>query len=299
MSPSYVLLVHGGAGRIGALTPEQEQLRRRALRQALEAGRDILAQGGSSVDAVIAAVRVLEECGLFNAGRGAVRNQAGFCELDAAVMEGRSRRAGAVAAVRRVRNPVDAAWAVAQYSPHVLLVGEGAEEFALQQGLELLPEPAPESGDGSIGAHPEASLGTVGAVALDASGNLAAATSTGGISGKLKGRVGDSPLIGAGTYADNRTCAVSTTGLGETFIRTVTAFGVHARMLFGKMPLHEAAADALAEVGQLGGCGGLIAIGADAAAVALCVNADMYRGRVDQHGCFQTAIYRDDPWRES
>jgi isoaspartyl peptidase/L-asparaginase-like protein (Ntn-hydrolase superfamily) len=130
-----------------------------------------------------------------------------------------------------------------------------------------------------IGAHPEASLGTVGAVALDASGNLAAATSTGGISGKLKGRVGDSPLIGAGTYADNRTCAVSTTGLGEIFIRTVTAFGVHARMLFGKMPLHE--------------------IGADSSAVALCVNADMYRGKVDQHGRFQTAIYRGEPWQES
>jgi len=299
MSPSYVLLVHGGAGRIEALTPEQEQLRRRALRQALEAGRDILAQGGSSVDAVIAAVRVLEDCGLFNAGRGAVKNRAGFRELDAAVMDGSTRLAGAVAAVRRVPNPVEAAWAVARYSPHVFLVGEGAEEFALQRGIALLPEPDPESGDGDTCAHPAASLDTVGAVALDFSGNLAAATSTGGISGKLKGRVGDSPLIGAGTYADNRTCAVSTTGLGEVFIRTVTAFGVHARMLFGKMPLHEAAADALAEVGQLGGCGGLIAIGTDATAVALCVNADMYRGRVDQHGRFQTAIYRDEPWRES
>ena len=235
---------------------------RLALRRALEAGWAVLARGGSALDAACASVVVLEDDPLFNAGRGAVYNAAGRHELDASVMDGAALRAGAVAAVTRIRNPVLAARAVMEKSPHVLLAGAGAERFARQQGLRF--EKAAYFHTAERRAALEKKLkhhhGTVGAVARDREGNLAAATSTGGFTGKLPGRVGDSPLIGAGTWADNATCAVSGTGHGELFIRTALAHEVAARMRYRGEPLARAARAALAAIARLGGDGGLVAV---------------------------------------
>jgi beta-aspartyl-peptidase (threonine type) len=253
------LVLHGGAGvtrrdRRGA---EHQAV----LEAALEAGHQILAKGGTSLDAVTAAVRELEDSPLFNAGRGSCFNAAGEVEMDASIMDGATLAAGAVAAVNRIRNPVAAARAVMEQSPHVLLCAKAADDFAAKHGLAL---EAPSY------FHTEARLaalkkglkrhhGTVGAVALDAQGNLAAATSTGGYTGKLAGRVGDSPIIGAGTYADNRTCAVSGTGWGEAFIRVALAHEVSARMRHLNEPLQKAARSALKQVTRIGGDGGLVA----------------------------------------
>ncbi|MEN3027371.1 MAG: isoaspartyl peptidase/L-asparaginase [Chlorobiota bacterium] len=289
----WLILVHGGAGDLAPMTPEMEQSYRQALREAVRAGMDVLAAGGSSTDAVTAAVTVLEDCGLFNAGRGSAPNAEGTIEMDAAVMEGRSRRAGAVAAVRRLRNPVVAAQLVAEHSPHVLLCGSGAETFALQHGAESV---AP---DYFCRAAANESNDTVGAVALDVYGNLAAATSTGGTVRKLPGRVGDSPLIGAGTYADNRSCAVSTTGIGEFFIRTVAAYSVHARMLWGGLSISQAAYETLQEVAALGGSGGLIGIDLHGNTVALCTTSGMYRGMGSSDRSIWTALFRDEPWQRT
>lgn len=292
----WLILVHGGAGELKPLSPAHEQSCRLWLRRSVEAGSRILAAGGSSIDAVVAAVQVLEDSGLFNAGRGAARTSAGGVELDAAVMEGATRRAGAVAAVRFLRNPILAARLVADHSPHVLLVGEGAESFALARGAERVEldyfRPAHP-------AMPPSADDTVGAVALDSNGNLAAATSTGGTPRKLPGRVGDSPLIGAGTYADNRSCAISTTGIGEFFIRTVAAYGVHARMFWGGLSLTQAAQDVLSEVSALGGAGGLIGIDSAGNGIALCTTTGMYRGMGSPDGRIVTAIFRDEPWQET
>lgn len=289
----WLVLVHGGAGQIGELTPTQEHFYRRQLRRAVEEAAAILASGGRSLEAVTVAVQILEESALFNAGRGSVRNRQGRVEMDAAVMDGASRRAGAVAAVRSLRSPVQAARLVAEYSPHVLLVADGAEEFALSHGA------AGVTPDYFSPLHARSAEDTVGAVALDSEGNLAAATSTGGTVGKLPGRVGDSPLIGAGTYADNRSCAVSTTGTGEHFIRTVAAYSVHARLLWGHLSLEEAARQVLQEVAALGGSGGLIALDVAGNAVALCSSPGMYRALGNSEGLILTAIWRDEPWRES
>ena len=222
----------------------------------------MLAAGGASLDAVTAAVVGLEDDPLFNAGRGAVYNAEGRHELDASIMEGATLRAGAVAAVSRIRNPILAARAVMERSPHVLLAGASAERFARRYGLKLAS---------ASYFHTAARLealrknlkhhhGTVGAVALDRGGTLAAATSTGGFTGKLPGRVGDSPIVGAGTWADNATCAVSATGHGELFIRTALAHEVAARIKHGKQSLHRAATAALIAIARLGGDGGLVAI---------------------------------------
>jgi isoaspartyl peptidase/L-asparaginase-like protein (Ntn-hydrolase superfamily) len=254
----------------------------------------VLRSGGSSLDAVVAAVTVLEDSGLFNAGRGSARTAAGTVEMDAAVMEGTTRRAGAVAAVCSLRNPVVAARLVAEQSPHVLLVGKGAEDFAVQYGVERVAS----SYFQAISPQATAAEDTVGAVARDIHGNLAAATSTGGTPRKLPGRVGDSPLIGAGTYADNRSCAVSTTGIGEFFVRTVAAYGVHARIFWGRLSLEAAAQDVLQEVTSLGGSGGLIGIDAAGNAVALCTTPGMYRALGTADGRIWTALFRDEEWRE-
>ncbi len=291
----WLLLVHGGAGELKPMSPQQEHAYRRSLRQAVEVGLRILQSGASSLEAVVAAVKVLEESGLFNAGRGSARNADGNIEMDAAVMEGSLRRAGAVAAVRHLKNPVVAARLVAEHSPHVLLVAQGAESFAFAHGAEPAP---PEYFLPPAGAS-LAPDDTVGAVALDAYGTLAAATSTGGTSRKLAGRVGDSPIIGAGTYADNRSCAVSTTGIGEYFIRTVAAYSVHARMLWGKQTLEEAARGTLAEIASLGGAGGLIGIDREGAATALCTTSGMYRAMGTPDGRIFTALFREESWQES
>lgn len=244
------IAIHGGAGVRRADRPGARH--RAVLKQALEAGYEILLQGGKALDAVAAAVVILEDSPLFNAGRSSSFNSAGEIEMDASIMDGATLRAGAVAAVRRIRNPVLAARAVMEASRHVLLAGSGAERFARSQGLKF--EPAKyfrtEKRWKALQKNLRNYHGTVGAVALDAAGNLAAATSTGGYTGKLPGRVGDSPLIGAGTYADNRACAVSGTGLGEAFIRAAVGHDIAARLLYAKVSLAAAAAAAIEERGQ-------------------------------------------------
>ena len=300
---SFALALHGGAGtpRRGDMDAEREASYRTGLRRALVAGRDILAVGGNALDAVTASVCVLEDDALFNAGRGAVFTRAGTQEMDAAVMDGRERRAGAVAGIFGPRNPVLAARAVMERSPHVLLIGGGALAFCRDIGLafaepsyfftearwQALQDTLAQAGDDDEARR----HGTVGAVARDKAGNLAAATSTGGMTGKLPGRVGDSPIVGAGTYADNATCAVSATGHGEFFIRYAAAHEIAARIAHGGQPLARAAAAVVAELGRAGGSGGVVAVGRDGA-IALPFNcAGMYRGYVQDDGIVYTAIY--------
>ncbi|ADN00557.1 isoaspartyl peptidase/L-asparaginase family protein [Dickeya dadantii] len=302
-----VIVIHGGAGALSrtAMDSEKEQRYRAALQSIVARGQEILAANGSALDAVTEAVRLLEECPLFNAGKGAVFTHRGTHELDASIMDGRSLEAGAIAGVNHIRNPILAARAVLERSPHVMFTAEGAETFAREQGLEMV-EPdffstderyqqllKAQTGDGKIlldhdgerqaqGADPldpDRKFGTVGAVALDAAGNLAAATSTGGMTNKRAGRVGDSPIIGAGCYANNRTVAVSCTGTGEVFMRTVAAYDVSALMEYGNLPLSQAADNVVMEkVLALGGSGGLIAVDHQGN-IALPFNSEgMYRG---------------------
>jgi isoaspartyl peptidase/L-asparaginase-like protein (Ntn-hydrolase superfamily) len=256
------IAVHGGAGVMRNMTLVQQKMYCKALESALVAGHQILKGGGASLDAVTAAVVALEDDPLFNAGRGAVYNAAGKHELDASIMDGATLRAGAVAAVSRIRNPVLAARAVMVKSPHVLLVGRGAEDFAKRHGIALAS--ARYFGTQARLAALKKGLkrhhGTVGAVALDRRGDLAAATSTGGYTGKLPGRVGDSPLIGAGTYADNSSCAVSGTGWGEAFIRIALAHEVSARMRHRGEDVVRASKAALRMLAGIKGDGGLIAL---------------------------------------
>jgi len=284
-----VIVIHGGAGPISRANRSREQLERRkaALHEALDAGYRILKSGNSSLDAVAAAVVVLEDSGLFNAGRGGSRNADGKLELDASVMEGASLRAGGVACVSGIRNPVLAARAVMEHSKHVLLAGTGAERFARQHGLAAVPKKYFPVNKATTKRH-----GTVGAVALDRDGNLAAATSTGGYSGKLPGRVGDSPLIGAGTYADNRSCAVSATGIGEYFIRAVAAYDVAARMRYRKATLSNAASETIKQIEKLHGEGGLIAVDRNGNVAIPFNSQSMYRGVIDRHGRASVAIFR-------
>jgi beta-aspartyl-peptidase (threonine type) len=315
-SPGFALAVHGGAGtlRRGAMSAARAALYHAGLRRALSAGRDILAADGSALDAVTAAVVALEDDPLFNAGRGAVFTSAGTQEMDAAVMEGREHRAGAVAGICGPKNPVSAARAVMAHSPHVLLIGEGALAFCQAQGLafadrdyfytearwqalqQTLARRRRGLGDEDAGDDEARRHGTVGAVARDRAGDLAAATSTGGMTGKLPGRVGDSPIIGAGTYADNASCAVSATGHGELFMRFAAAHEVAARLRHRGQSLAEAAQDVVDELGRVGGSGGLVAVDRDGA-VALPFNCSgMYRGYVGADGIIHTAIY-DEPYR--
>ena len=288
-----VLVIHGGAGVMRGLTKARQQLYLAGLERALEAGYAILAKDGASLDAVTAAVVALEDDPLFNAGRGAVYNADGKHELDASIMDGSTLRAGAVAAVRRIRNPVLAARAVMEKSAHVLLAGDGAARFARKQGILLTTakyfhtEERLQALQRGLKRH----HGTVGAVALDRRGHLAAATSTGGYTGKLPGRVGDSPVIGAGTYADDSTCAVSGTGWGEAFIRVALAHEVSARMRLRGEPLQKAARAALARVARLGGDGGLIAVDRRGH-VAMPFNSEgMFRASMTARGR-TIAIYR-------
>jgi beta-aspartyl-peptidase (threonine type) len=307
------LAVHGGAGTIerSKMTAEREQEYRVGIEHALRTGREILDGGGSSLDAVEAAVRVLEDDPHFNAGKGSVFTSAGTNEMDAAIMDGKILSVGAVACLEHVRNPIVLARTVMEKSKHVLMVGRGAEEFAKRNGIELVDakyfftqrrwdelqaaKAAEKSGadDGKKFIISEVeSHGTVGAVARDAQGNLAAATSTGGTTNKLPGRVGDSPIIGAGTYANNATCAVSCTGDGEFFIRAAVAHQVSALMELRGMSLAEAAERALADAQKLGGTGGLIAVDKNGN-VALPFNTSgMYRGYLGEDGKFVIEIYK-------
>ncbi len=296
-----VIAIHGGAGAITrtALSAEKEQEYIQALSGIVAAGQQILAQGGSALDAVTEAVRLLEECPLFNAGKGSVFTHQGTHELDACVMDGRTCDAGAVAGVSRIRNPILAARAVLESSQHVLFAGEGAEKFAIAHGLEMvapdffftqsrfdqLHRAQAELGrvlldhDGAEPIDPDSKFGTVGAVALDALGNLAAATSTGGMTNKQAGRVGDTPIIGAGCYANNATVAVSSTGTGEIFMRGVAAYDVSALMEYAGLSLQQASDRVVMEkLLAMGGSGGMIAIDSQGN-VALPFNSEgMYRG---------------------
>ena len=273
------------------MTPAAAARYKAGLAHALEAGYEVLRRG-NSLDAVCAAVVALEDSPLFNAGRGACYNTDEKHELDASVMDGATLRAGAVAAVSRIRNPVLAARAVMEKSRHVLLAGRGAERFARAHGLELVPDSyfATQSRLAALRKKLVGHHGTVGAVARDANGNLAAATSTGGYTGKLPGRVGDSPIIGAGNYADNA-CAVSGTGLGEAFIRGVLAYDVAARMRYLGEPLAKAARAAMRKLAGLQGDGGLIAVDRRGNIVMPFNSEGMYRAAIDRNGRRTIAIY--------
>lgn len=296
---TWALAIHGGSGVLPRerMTEKKEAAYRRKLAQALAAGQQVLETNGTSVDAVIAAVTVLEDSGLFNAGKGAVETRAGRVELDAAVMDGATLKAGAVASVNRIRNPVDLARRVMDESPHVLLVGDGAEAFARREGIKRVNRDYFSSVDGSRGsghARRIVRLGTVGAVALDRSGHLAAATSTGGLSEKWPGRVGDSPLIGAGTYADDATCAVSATGHGESFMRTVAAHDIAALVGYRGMPLAQAARlVVMGKLPRIDGDGGVIAVDRQGNIAMPFNTRGMYRGSVREGGKPQVAIYAD------
>lgn len=326
------LAIHGGAGTVlkSEMTAELEKEYRNGLENALRVGWDILSKNGSSLDAVEAAVVALENFPLFNAGRGAVFTHEGKNELDASIMDGKKLRAGAVAFVKNVKNPIKLARLVMEKTEHIMLGGEGANEFARQMNVEFAPDEyfftehrylqllkAREQGivqldhiaeeaelieeteeltreDGNLELKPKTQkpFGTVGAVACDFSGNLAAATSTGGMTNKQFGRIGDTPIVGAGTYAENATCAVSCTGHGEFFMVGATAFDVSARMKYKNLSLEQAAQETINYQTEIGGEGGLIAVDSFGN-TALPFNSDgMYRGFVTENGRFCVEFYR-------
>ena len=306
---SWKLVIHGGSGSMlpGRLSAGLDELGRAGLNAALDAGEAILGAGGNALDAVEAAARVLEEDPCFNAGRGSVLAYDGHVELDAAIMDGRDRRCGAVAGLRSTRAPISAARAVMEQSPHVLMSYEGADDFACEVGLEQVPNRwfvTPERrrqldellAKGAQAFDADIKYGTIGAVAVDASGHVASATSTGGLTAKRWGRIGDSPLIGAGTYADDRAAAVSATGLGEIFIRAAAAHELCARIRIGGAGLQEALDGVLAEVKALGGNGGLIAVSPAGEAVWGFTTPGMYRGMAGPDGR-RVGIYDEESER--
>lgn len=309
------LVIHGGAGAIKRenMTPEREAAYRAALSQALDSGYAVLAQGGKSLDAVIAAIKVMEDNPLFNAGKGAVFTNEGKNELDASIMDGSNLMAGAVAGVTTIKNPITAAHAVMTKSDHVMLIGDGAEKFAVEQGLEIV-DPSyffdslrykqwqrvqqKEAGNEAALVDPyskDRKFGTVGAVALDRYGNIAAGTSTGGMTNKKYGRVGDAPIIGAGTYADNTTCGVSATGWGEYFIRLAVAHDINALMRYANLSLQQAADSVvMKKVPRLGGDGGIIALDRHGNISMTFNTTGMYRGYITHAGQGKTFIYQDE-----
>lgn len=288
------LLVHGGAGALAKAvsTPEKEAAHHRALQKALKAGYAILKAKGPSLDAVRESVKVLENSPLFNAGRGSALTQKGKVELDAAIMDGNTLKAGAVAGISRLKNPVLAADLILKNSKHLLLIGKHAENFAKRHGMAWI-DPETLITAAQLKHWQELKQkkllefekhGTVGAVALDAAGNLAAATSTGGIMNKAPGRVGDSPIIGAGTYADNESCAISATGQGEYFMRLVFAYDVAAQMRYRRVSLEEASMVAMRRLKVLGAKGGFIGLDRQGQMVMPFNTEGMYRGCIDQKG---------------
>lgn len=310
---SPVIVVHGGAGALepGRYSETEEAAYMEKLAEALEAGYALLDAGGSALDAVEAAVVILEDSPLFNAGKGSVFTREGKNELDASIMDGRTLDAGAIAGVTRVKNPVKLARKVMENSVHVMFAREGAERYAREQGLEMVPEKyffterrwkgykdalkaEKEARDSSL-PH-EFKYGTVGAVALDRNGDLAAATSTGGMTLKKYGRVGDAPIIGAGVFADNKSCAVSSTGWGEYFMRLTIARDVCAQVEYAGKPLEDAAKDVIFNrLGPAGGDGGVIALGPDGAIAMVFNSKGMFRGVRREGAAAETAIYGDQP----
>ena len=314
---TYAIVIHGGAGTIlpAAMTNELERSYKTALQEAMDAGFSCLSAGGTSVEAVKAAVISLEDCILFNAGRGAVFAKDGSQEMDASIMDGSNRMAGAVAAVRNIRNPVELAYTVMTHSQHVMLNGKGAQEFAKIHGLKTEPDEYFYSAfrhqqwkqmqdtdetalDHSVTipsstATEGKKFGTVGAVAVDQYGNIAAATSTGGMTNKQWGRVGDSPIIGAGTYANNKTCAISCTGHGEPFIRAVTAYDVSCLMEYKGLSLQEAMHIVVHDkLLKIDGEGGMIGVDASGNTAMVFNSEGMYRGRRNSEGLNETLIYK-------
>jgi len=299
----FVLVIHGGAGTIlkANMTDEQEQQIKAKMQEALNVGAEILKNGGSSLDAVTETICVLEDSPLFNAGKGAVFTAEGVNEMDASIMDGRDLNAGAVAGVRSIKNPIRAARAVMEDSPHVLLAGAGADAFALHEGLDIV-DPSYFFTQRRWDSYQKVKAkkeqgekhGTVGAVALDKHGNLAAATSTGGMTYKMKGRIGDSPIIGAGTYADNNTCAVSATGHGEFFMRNVVAYDISALMKYKGISLKEAANEVIQKkLKSIGGDGGIIAVDKDGNFTMTFNTAGMYRAFVTSDGEMGVLIFKD------
>jgi len=320
-NPPFGLVIHGGAGVIlrQELTPALEAQYREKLVETLAVGYGVLERGGSSLDAVVAAIKVMEDSPLFNAGHGAVMNAEGVCELDASIMDGRTLDAGAVAGLQHIRNPIALARDVLERTPHVMLIGDGAEVFARKLGYEFVPneyfqtEPRrrqlarARELDQRLAGKPKArqervtfatvddnKFGTVGCAALDRHGNLAAGTSTGGMTNKQYGRVGDSPIIGAGTYAKNATCALSATGHGEFFIRSVFGHNVSALMEYKGLSLADAAAEAIRQMAKLGGTGGLAAIDCHANVAMPFNTPGMYRGCRVAGGPPVVEIFRED-----
>lgn len=297
--PAYAIVIHGGAGTIlkENMTPETEAAYRDALNGALDIGEHILANGGSSMDAVTQTIMHLEDSPLFNAGKGAVFTNAGKNELDASLMNGANLQAGAIGGVTNIKNPITAARAVLEKSEHVMLSGTGAEQFAREQGLETVDpeyfhterrwkalqnareEEDKRTGSSDAAPFPDNKFGTVGCVALDQDGNIVAGTSTGGMTNKRYNRIGDSPIIGAGTYAKNETCGVSCTGHGEYFIRYVVAYDVSAKMEYQGMSVEEASSEIIHEkLKSAGGTGGLIALDRNGNVAMPFNTAGMYRG---------------------
>jgi L-asparaginase / beta-aspartyl-peptidase len=318
----YALVIHGGAGTIlkKNMSPEKEQAYRSKLQEALKAGYNALAKGATSIDAVEIAIRILEDSPLFNAGKGSVFTNDGKNEMDAAIMDGKTLKAGSIAGVRHIKNPVTGARAVMEKSEHVMMIGDGAEKFAKTCGVELvdtayffdqsrwdqlqkvkhteqqqLDHTADSTKTGSTKNTNDHKFGTVGAVALDKYGNLTAATSTGGMTNKKYGRVGDAPIIGAGTYANNASCAVSATGHGEYFIRSVVAYDIAALMTYKNLSLTQAAHEVvMKKLVQLGGEGGIIAMDAKGN-IAMPFNSEgMYRGYVKKDGSIHVFIYKEE-----
>jgi L-asparaginase / beta-aspartyl-peptidase len=309
-----MLVVHGGAGTITrkSMSPEMEQQYRAALEQALRAGHAILAKGGSSLDAVEATIRVMEDNPLFNAGKGAVFTHEGRNELDASLMDGRTKAAGSVAGVTIIKNPIRAARAVMEKSEHVMMVGRGAELFATQQGLDIvdpqyfwterrwkslqqeLLKDQQKKPQAMLDASDEKKFGTVGAVALDRNGNLAAGTSTGGMTNKKFGRVGDAPIIGAGTYAENESCAVSATGHGEFFIRWTVAHDIAALVKYRGMSVQAAGDEVIhKKLAPVKGEGGVIILDAKGNFAMPFNSEGMYRGWIGNDGVPHVEIYKD------
>src|ERR1700722_9426263 len=303
----FAIAIHGGAGTLPRtdMSAEAERRYRNGLQEAIDAGFAVLQGGGTSMDAVTRAVVLLEDNPLFNAGAGAVFTLDGRNELDASIMDGRTLKAGAVCGVTHIRNPIELARTVMEHSEYVMLSGEGAEEFALSRGLALVPRSyfytaerwrqleRIRGGDAGLSALTISHVGTVGAVALDVEGRLAAATSTGGMTGKRYNRIGDSPIIGAGTYADDRSCAVSATGHGEVFIRAAVAHDICARMRFGGRTVGEAAREVvLEELPALRGEGGIIAIDRQGE-IAMEFNSEgMFRASRRAGETARIAVYR-------
>lgn len=313
------MVIHGGAGTIlkKNMSPEMEKSYIQALTAALQTGYDVLKSGKSSVDAVEASIHILEDSPLFNAGKGSVFTHEGKNEMDAAIMDGRTKMAGSVAGVTTIKNPISAARAVMEKSEHVMLVGRGAEVFSRRAGLEIVPPSyfyTKERWEGlrqaikqdsikavinraskgvKLGAeNHDDKFGTVGAVALDKSGNLAAGTSTGGMTNKKYGRVGDAPIIGAGTYANNATAGISCTGWGEYYIRNVVAYDISAMMEYKNMTVAAAAKAAIEKVGDMGGDGGLIALDKKGNVTMAFNTEGMYRGTITENGIIEVLIYK-------